>query len=406
MSTTDGPDHDSSQRAAARLRRRRPLIAAVAAGAVALLAVAGCSSSTNASSDPASTTSSAAGDDAGLAAAKAAVQPFLSEPTKIGPSEPLGSAPPKKVIGQVNCAEPTCALLSGYLEQAAGALGWKVVSVTATATDPGAAIQQLIDAGVNYVVETAYTSDTFRQQMAELKQKQIPLFEVASTDVPQGPVNDIYGDIMDASAQAQWGRLESDWAIVDSGGKADVVTVNIPSYPVLAAQSQAEKAEFTKNCPSCRFNELDVTLNDLTSGQIPQDVVSYLQSNPSVNYIQFTDPQDEAGLVSALRSAGLLSKVKIYGSAAQAGQFKEIADGASAAWQIAPQPYIQWAVVDQMARLAAGKWTVAEERAAALVPWFLLTNTTTAAKFAASTNPYPWPGPGNYQAAFKAMWGV
>src|SRR5580704_9146084 len=84
MSTTDGPDHDSSQRAAA---------------PVALLAVAGCSSSTNASSDPASTTSSAAGDDAGLAAAKAAVQPFLSEPTKIGPSEPLGSAPPKKVIG-------------------------------------------------------------------------------------------------------------------------------------------------------------------------------------------------------------------------------------------------------------------------------------------------------------------
>jgi ribose transport system substrate-binding protein len=398
-------DHDSSQRATGGKRRGRPLAAVTAASAVALLAIAGCSSSTSDSPDPASASSSAT-VDAAVTTAKSALQPYLSEPTEIGPAAPLGSAPPKKVIGQVNCSEPTCALLSDYLEQAANALGWKVVSVTATATDPGAAIQQLIDAGVNYVVETAYTSDTFRQQMAELKQKHIPLFEVASTDVPQGPANDIYGDIMDASAQAQWGRIESDWAIVDSGGKADVVTVNIPSYPVLAAQSQAEKAEFAKNCPSCRFSELDVTVDDLTQGQIPQEVVSYLQANPSVNYIQFTDPQDEAGVVSALRSAGLLSKVKIYGSAAQASQFKEISNGTSAAWQIAPQPYIQWAVVDQMARLAVGKWTVAEEHSAALVPWFLLTDHTTAAKFAASTDPYPWPGPGNYQAAFKAVWGV
>jgi ribose transport system substrate-binding protein len=390
------PGHESS-----RIKRHRLL---AAASVTTLLAIAGCSSSANSGSNPSSSTTSPASADASLAAAKAALQPFLSEPTKIGSTEPLGSAPPKKVIGQVNCSEPTCALLSDYLEQAAHAMGWKVVSVTATATDPGAAIQQLIDANVNYVVETAYTSDTFRQQMAELKQQNIPLFEVASTDVPQGSANDIYGDIMDASAQAQWGRIESDWAIVNSGGKADVVTVNIPSYPVLAAQSQAEKAEFAKNCPSCQFNELDVTVDALTQGQIPQEVVSYLQSNPSVNYIQFTDPQDEAGVVSALRSAGLLSKVKIYGSAAQAGQFKEISNGTSAAWQVAPQPYIQWAVVDQMARLAAGKWSASEEQAAALVPWFLLTNPGTATKFAASTNPYPWPGPGNYQAAFQAVW--
>jgi ribose transport system substrate-binding protein len=391
------------------MRRHRPLTAVAAAGAVALLAVAGCGSSANTSAGPndgADPGGSSASAGAAIATARAALQPFLSEPAKVVPTEPLGSAPPKKVIGQVNCAEPTCAILSNYLNQAADALGWKVISVTATATDPGAAIQQLIDAGVNYVVETAYTSDTFRQQMAELKQKHIPLFEEASTDVPQGAANDIYADIMDASAQAQWGRIESDWAIVDSGGKADVVTVNISSYPVLVAQSQAEQAEFAKNCPDCQFHELDVTVDDLTQGTIPQTVISYLQSNPSVNYIQFTDSQDEAGLVSALRSAGLLDKVKIYGSAAQGGQFKEIAGGSSAAWQIAPQPYAQWAVVDQMARLASGKWTVAEERAAALVPWFLLTDRGTATKFAASTDPYPWPGPANYQAAFKALWDV
>src|SRR6202012_5554159 len=83
---------------------------------------------------------------AAIATARAALQPFLSEPAKVVPTEPLGSAPPKKVIGQGNCAEPTCAILSNYLNQAADALGWKVISVTATATDPGAAIQQLIDA--------------------------------------------------------------------------------------------------------------------------------------------------------------------------------------------------------------------------------------------------------------------
>jgi ribose transport system substrate-binding protein len=242
--------------------------------------------------------------------------------------------------------------------------------------------------------------------MAELKEKEIPLFEIASSDPAEGPANGIYADIGGAEAQSQWGEIESDWAIVDSEGKANVLDVNTPIYPVLLAQAEGEQKALEANCPSCQYDALNVTVNDLTTNAVPGEIVSYLQSNPDVNYIHFTAAQYETGVVSALRTAGLQDKVKIFGSAAQATQFKEIADGTSAAWQLDPQPEGFWALVDQMARVATGSWSESEAAKAGLIPWFLLTDKERAAEFAKSSDPYPWPGPEGYQEAFKELWKV
>jgi ribose transport system substrate-binding protein len=338
--------------------------------------------------------------------AKKELRPFLAEPTSLTGLKVLPSKPAQKTIGIVSCSEPLCAVLAGYIKNAATELGWKSDLVIATATDPGAAIDQLISAGVDYIAENAYDADTFAPQMQELRQKKIPLFEIASTDPAEGPKNGIYADIGGGTSQAQWGEIETDWAIANSDGHADILDVNTPEYPVLVAQADGEQAAIKKNCPDCKYNALNVTVNDLTTNAIPGLVVSYLQSNPGVNYIHFTDEQNENGVVSALRTAGLLSKVKIYGSSPQASQFKEIADGDSAAWQVDPQPQAFWAVVDQMARVATGTWSQKEAGQAALVRWFLLTDKAKATQFAKSTDPYPWPGPAGYQQTYEGLWKI
>ena len=288
----------------------------------------------------------------------------------------------------------------------ADALGWNVQTVVATATDPGAAIDQLISSGVNYVAEIAYSDDTFRPQMAELQAKHIPLFEIASSDPVLGPGNDIYADIGGAPAQSQWGQIESDWAIVNSSGHANVLDVNTPIYPVLVAQAKGEQQTLSQECPDCQYHALNVTVNDLTTNAVPGEIVSYLQSNPGISYLHFTAFQYETGVVTALKTAGLLNKVKIYGSAAQGPQFKEIADGSSSAWQIDPQPQTFWAVVDQMARVATGTWSQQEESQAALVPWYLVTAKSQAQQLATSNAPYPWPGPSGFQTDYEKLWKV
>lgn len=374
---------------------------------VLALSVAACGSSSSSTTPSATNAASTSPSGSqGVANAKAALQPFLTEPTSLGNLGTLPMTPPKKTVGVVACSEPTCSLLVGYLKDAADALGWKVDTVVATATDPGAAIDQLINSNVNYIAEIAYDVDTFRPQMAELQQKKIGLFEIAASDPVEGPQNGIYANIGGATAQAQWGEVESDWAIVDSNGHADVLDVNTPIYPVLLAQARGEQKALAANCPSCQYHALNVTVNDLTTDAVPGEIVSFLKSNPGINYLHFTAAQYETGVVSALKTAGLSNKIKIYGSAAQAEQFKEIADGTSAAWQIDPQPQAFWALVDQMARVATGAWSVAEADKAALIPWFLLTDKTRAAQFAKSTDPYPWPGPAGYESAYRTLWKV
>jgi ribose transport system substrate-binding protein len=390
-----------------KLGNRGRLLVVLASVCALAMGIAACGGSSS-NSTPVSTVGGSQATSptvaAGVASAKQDLNPFLTEPKSLTGLTPLPSKPTQKTIGIVSCSEPLCAVLAGYIKDAASELGWKSDMVIATATDPGAAIQQLISAGVNYIAENAYDANTFAPQMQELRQKKIPLFEIASTDPAEGPKNGIYADISGGTSQYQWGEIETDWAIADSNGHADILDVNTPDYPVLVAQANGEKAAIKKNCPECKFNALDVTVNDLTTNAIPGLVVSYLQSNPGIHYIHFTDEQNENGVVSALRTAGLLNKVKIYGSSPQASQFKEIADGDSAAWQVDPQPQAFWAVVDQMTRVATETWSEKEANQAALVPWFLLTDKARAAEFAKSSDPYPWPGPAGYQQTYKKLW--
>jgi hypothetical protein len=50
---------------------------------------------------------------------------------------------------------------------------------------------------------------------------------------------------------------------VDSGGKMNVLIVSIPDFPVLKVETDAYIAQLKKNCPDCKYTELNVTLDDL-----------------------------------------------------------------------------------------------------------------------------------------------
>ena len=134
----------------------RPFRPALFALAVVLALVAAACGSDSDDSDSGSASSDSETSDTAavsteLASLETAVADYSAVPTEIVQTEPLTAKPPKKEVAFIVCADPSCVPLAGFLEDATTALGWDLITINATATDPGAAIQQAIDAGVDYI---------------------------------------------------------------------------------------------------------------------------------------------------------------------------------------------------------------------------------------------------------------
>jgi ribose transport system substrate-binding protein len=332
------------------------------------------------------------------------VTKYSAVPTAIVQTEPLKSKPPKKKVAFIVCSDPSCVALAGFLKDATTALGWDLTTINASPTDPGSAIQQAIDSGADYIAETGSDSAQFKPQMDELKSKKIPLFMCYATDVPAGESNGIYSDCYDSSAAKEYGKALMDWVAVDGNGASNILAVTLPAFPILGAQVTAAKEALSQDCPGCTFNELDATVSDLTGGAVPQQIVSFLQTHPEINYVYLTYNGLGTGVTKAIEAAGLADKVKVVGTQAAQPQLQEIIDGKSPAWTALPQELSMWTIADQMARLANGEWSADNERTSAVPPFYLVTTPEMAKELVDLA--YGWRGPEGFQDAFKKLWGV
>lgn len=377
-------------------RRATALVAGVL---VAVLAACGSSDSSDGGGS-----GGTGGQAVNLAAAQASVDKYSAVPTNLPQTTPLGSVPPKKTVAFIQNADPSAPILAGFLEEATAALGWDLVTFSANGTDFGGALQQAIDAGVDYISIVGIPVDLYKPQMDEAKSRGIALFQCYNTDVPQGPGNNLYSDCYDSTAADVYSRALMNWVAVDSGGSAKILAVTIPTYPILGAQVTAAEDELGKNCPSCEFDTLEATVNDLAGGAVPQNVSSYLQAHPDVNYVYFTYNGLAGGVPAVLKSAGIADKVKLVGTQGGQPEFAQVADGTSVAWSALPQEFAMWTMTDQMARLSVDEWSVEAERKAAIPPFYLVTTPEQAKELVDLEN--GWDGPAGFKDTFKDLWGV
>ena len=164
--------------------------------------------------------------------------------------------------------------------------GGSIKIIPMKSTDPGPAVQQAIDEGVDFIASTGLSIAQYQPQLDAAKAAGITVLSCFGTDDPD-PEAGLYMQCGDESFVEKTGPVMADWAIVDSEGTANVLIVNIPDFPVLVAEIDAYKAQLAKNCSGCKTTELNVTLQDLIGGTIPASVVSKLQANPDVNYIYY-----------------------------------------------------------------------------------------------------------------------
>ena len=146
------------------------------------------------------------------------------------------------------------------------------------------------------------------------------------------------------------GRGLGDFAVKESGGKANVVVYEDDEYPSSVASLRGF-VDVIKQCPGCKVSDI-VKMTASQVGSVGQMVVGYLQAHPDVDWVYAPYDPAAAVMVNAIVQAGLQDKVKLVSIVGSAQNIEFIRQGkvqvADAAFD---NFYMGWAQVDQAIRV-------------------------------------------------------
>jgi ribose transport system substrate-binding protein len=228
-------------------------------------------------------------------------------------------------------------------------------------TEWSACLQQALNQKMNAVVLNADPS-VLGPQLQALKAAGIPVLQAhffpegitANSAACTGCAAGVTA-VQPAPFKAAY-RLMADWAIVDSGGKADAIVTDIQGLaPTIAFESQV-KAEFAK-CHGCKFKIIHVSVADIIGTGFQTAIASALNRDPKANYVL-----DEVGVavpatVSAINIAGR-KNVKVAGFGGTTGELALLEQKTAMAMDAGePNAWVGYASMDAVFRLLLGKPT-------------------------------------------------
>jgi ABC-type sugar transport system substrate-binding protein len=377
-------------------------------GVVTVLALAVSAAGCGAS-DKDSATSGSGSSEAKKWADEAATRlaEFQSDPGTINVSDPLPGKPAAgKKVHFLVLNLPTTQIAQEGMKAAAKAVGWDLTTVLLDPTDAqafSAGVEQAIAAKADYIVGAALALSTAGEAVAKAKAAGIPVMVTYGTDPAGGADgNGIYV----SSAGPEWvGKIYPaavDWAIAKSGGTAHMLYVNVPDIPIMKVTNDANAPHMKEACPTCTYEELGLSVADMSNGSIPSQVVSKLQSDPKIDYIFFGFADLGTGVYEALQAAGLADKVKLISASANPSDLAAIAKGKGMdAGTLNGQPYVYWMVMDAMLRLDAGE--TIDPETYAYGPLAVADESNVGTVFPVDAD---WFGPKGFEDKFKALWQV
>lgn len=378
----------------------------MAGAAVALLAVSACSSSASSTGDTSTgnavSTSSGGGSPASadVAAAKANLAAYSSQPTTIGITTPLTTKPTGKTVDFVECGLDPCQEVGTDLTAALKLLGVTVKIVPAGLTPESyqAGFQQAIQDHPDGVVSTAISPQTVSAQINELTTMNIPVIISAVAGTPHGALK---ATPLGSAVDTLIGKLGADWIIQNGGGQnINVLDLTFPVFDFAGPQYAGFSAEFKAHCVDCSIHEIVAQPTDI--GQdLPTEVVNYLQAHPDVHYVWGSFGGALQGVSQALKVAGITG-VTLFSQGGTQLNLSEVQSGAEGATILVSFNYLSWVVADEMAHLLTDG-TIGGVVDTSL-PWpYIVTKSNL--NFNYNTLP-EGPGPVNFKAQFEKLWGL
>ena len=394
------------------LRRSAILALLVFALALALAACGGSSSSSSSSTSEAETEEPAGGETepageeeeaepeasgGGAAEAKEVVAPFIGQPSPFPVTEKLKEVPKGAEIDYVDCGTPICALFWEILQPAGQTMGVKLERVKAgsAANTVTAAFDTVIQKEPAAVIVGSVSMELWSKQLKELQEKEIPVVTTGISDAEEFGVE--APQASNANSE-RTGKLMAAYVVAEmTGEESNAVFYETPELSFTTIIAESFKAEFEKLCPECSLRIGQVGVAEF-GNTAPNTVVSDLQANPDTNVAVFGSSEIEAGLPTALKSAGI--EVETLGSSPGPAELQYLKEGKSTAVLGFDLPVLTWGLLDQAAREIAGQELTGAESEGLGVTQFL---TKEDVQYDVSKG---WTGYPEFAEMFAELWGV
>jgi ribose transport system substrate-binding protein len=149
-------------------------------------------------------------------------------------------------------------------------------------------------------------------------------------------------------------RLEADWVIMDTDGKADAVILTSDEVPPSRYIVSAMQAEFRAHCPSCKTTVVNVPAADWGTKMQPA-TQSALLADPRIGYVIPIYDSASQFVIPGIRSAGRSGKVKIATYNGTPFVLNDIRTKNTVAMDAGEsQAWIAYANMDQVLRMITG----------------------------------------------------
>lgn len=239
-----------------------------------------------------------------MAAITENLAPYVGQPSAFPVDEPLDQRPPAgTTIAYLQCAAPTCALVSKVLTGATQTLG---VKLSVTKAGPSAqAIQQaaesILASKPSAVIIPAVDPSQYRRQLAAFEEAGIPVVSLGVNNTEDHSA--IKAGMIGARTTALAGRLMADRVLRDNGAVGSVFYA-IPELDFSAIQEEAYTDQIHKRCPACEVRVVKIPFSQV-GNTAPATIVSDLQSHPDTKAAVFVAYDTAIGLPNALEVADL-----------------------------------------------------------------------------------------------------
>jgi ribose transport system substrate-binding protein len=382
--------------------RRRARLAALASAGIALaLAASACSSGSSTSPSTSSTTTSSAA----TAAAAAELATYTGIPAFTAPGAGIDISSLKgKTIYSIpqSAAIPFLSATEQAEKNLATQLGITFVEYPTQGTPAEwiRGINQAIAAKASAILLNALDPRLVAPQVAAAKAAGIPVVSAQFFDISQASQVPATLAASRGDNFTEAAKLEADYVIKDTGGKADVLVVENTEQLSTVAMLTAMKAEFAANCSGCTVKYVNVPSADWAT-RIQTEVQSAIVADPNLNYvIPIYDPMTQF-VLPAITAAGKTGKIHIATFNGTPDALKMLETGDTVRMDIGEN--LEWlasANLDELFRAMLGKPTLTDEKTALRV--------FTKSTVGETGNPPAYNlGFGSaYKAGYEKLWGV
>jgi ribose transport system substrate-binding protein len=286
------------------------------------------------------------------------------------------------------------------VEEAASGLGMKTEECNAQGTPSGAStcITEAVKAGAAGIILDADVVGTSQSAVSSAESAGIPVVVLNEPPVGSNSTKLSYMQI----AQPEYGRLDADYVITESGGKSHVLVQEITDDTASELGSQASVAAL-KDCPGCTFKTIS---NSITATQnLPSEVSAALISDPSITWIIMEYDTYIADAQQGIQEAGKsTSTIRAVSATGTLGPLEEVKQNDFAVADVADNGnYYGWLAVNAMVHMLAGQVPTAE-----LPPVRLFTSSNVSSLDLTSSNftTGVWFGSTAYKNEFLKLWGA